>query len=342
MALDWTPLLSTLDQHQRFTITSHQRPDADAIGSAVALAGLLQRMGKLTRIIMPSEAPKYLKWLDAGQQLLKIGEQVSHEEALDTSCHIVVDTSAWAQLGEVGPVLRETTAEKIVIDHHLSSDDLGATEYKDTTASAAGVLVAELYRAADMQPTEEQAMALFCAIATDTGWFRFSSVEPRTLRVAADLVEAGARPSRIYRQLYERSSMARLKLQSRVLDRITLSADGRLAHSWVLRSDIDEVNAQQADTEGFVNQLLSLEGVDAAFLTVEQIDGRAKFSLRSQPGFEVASVAERFGGGGHAQACGVMIDGPATEAIETVREAVAGHLTSGDAVMETDKKTDRS
>ena len=326
MALDWEPLLKTFESHQRFTITTHVRPDADAIGSAVALAGLLQRMGKLTRIIVPGEAPPYLQWLDDGKQLLKIGEQVSHEEALDTNCHVVVDTSAWAQLGDVGPVLRETQAEKIVIDHHVSSDDLGATEYKDTEASAAGVLIAELYEAAGIVPTEEQAAAMFCAIATDTGWFRFSSVEPRTLFIAGRLIEAGAQPSKIYRRLYERSSMARLKLQSRVLDRITLAADGRLAYSWVLRSDIDEVGAQPADTEGFVNQLLSLENIDAAFLMVEQIDGRAKFSLRSQPGTEVSPVAESFGGGGHKQACGVMMDGPAMDAAERVRDALVAHL----------------
>ena len=324
--VDWGPLLETFERHQRFTITSHVRPDADAIGSAVAVAALLSRQGKLTRIIMPSEPPPYLRWLDEGEQLLKIGEKVSHAEALDTDCHIVVDTSAWAQLGDVGAVLKETAAEKIVIDHHVSSDDLGATEYKDTVASATGVLIAELFEAAGVATPPDVAAALFCAIATDTGWFRFSSVEPRTLHVAGRLVEAGANPSTIYRRLYERSSMARLKLQSRVLDRITLASEGRVAYSWVLRSDIDEVNAQPADTEGFVNQLLSLENVDAAFLTVEQIDGRAKFSLRSQPGFEVSPVAERFGGGGHKQACGVMMDGPALEAIDRVREALVEHL----------------
>ena len=328
MSVDWSPLLETLDSHQRFTITSHVRPDADAIGSAVALAGLLQRMGKLTRIIMPSEAPKYLHWLDSANQLLKIGDQVSHDEALDTNCHIVVDTSAWAQLGDVGAVLRETQAEKIVIDHHVSSDDLGATEYKDTSASAAGVLIAELYEAAGVEPTSEQASAMFCAIATDTGWFRFSSVEPRTLHIAGRLVEHGATPTKIYKQLYERSSMARLKLQARVLDRIELAGEGRVSYSWVLRKDIDEVNAAPADTEGFVNQLLSLEGVDATFLMVEQQDGRAKFSMRSQPGYEVSPVAESFGGGGHKQACGVMMDGPAMDALSKVRAALLEHLNA--------------
>ena len=319
-------MLATFEQHQRFTITTHVRPDADAIGSSVALAGLLQRLGKLTRIIVPSEAPSYLQWMDDGDQLLKIGEQVSHDEALDTNCHIVVDTSAWAQLGDVGAVLRQTDAEKIVIDHHVSSDDLGATMYKDTSASAAGVLIAELYETAGLAPTVEQASAMFCAIATDTGWFRFNSVEPRTLHIAGRLVEAGAEPSKIYRRLYERSSMARLKLQARVLERIQLAGHGRLAYSWVLRSDIDEVGAQPADTEGFVNQLLSLEGVDAAFLMNEQIDGRAKFSLRSQPGTEVSPVAESFGGGGHKQACGVMMDGPAMDALEKVKAGVLSHL----------------
>ena len=313
--IDWAPLLESIERHKRFTITTHVRPDADAIGSAVGLAALIQRMGKLARIVNPSETPSYLQWLDFGGWVRKIGDEVSAEEALDTDCHLIVDTSAWVQIGDVADVFRQTAAEKLVIDHHVSSDDLGATEYKDTQAAAAGVLVAELYRAANVTPMPEVATALYCAIATDTGWFRFPSVDGRTMRVGADLIEFGATPNKIHKRLYERSSMARLKLQARMLERVATEYDGRLAYSYILRQDIEDVGAHPAESEGFVNQCLSVEGVDAAFLIVEQIDGRMKTSLRGRPPVNVAEVAEPHGGGGHKLAAGVMLDKTLEDAI---------------------------
>lgn len=318
MAIDWKPLLELIAEHKRFTITTHVRPDADAIGSAVGLAAFLQRHGKLARIINPSETPSYLQWLDAGGWVQKIGGQCSVAEAMDTDVHIIVDTSAWGQIGDVAQVIRETPAKVVVIDHHVSSDDLGGIEYKDTDAAAAGVLVAELYAADNMTPLPEIASALYCAIATDSGWFRFPSVDGRTMRVGADLIDAGAKPSEIHKALYERSSLARLKLQSRVLGRIETAHNSTLAYSYVERKDIDETGAHPSDTEGFVNQCLTIENVEMAFLVVEQIDGRKKASLRCRPPHDVAKIAEPYGGGGHKLAAGVMLEGDMPSVIETL------------------------
>ena len=318
MTIDWKPLLELIAENKRFTITTHVRPDADAIGSAVGLAAFLQRHGKLARIINPSETPSYLQWLDAGGWVRKIGADCSHQEAMDTDVHIVVDTSAWGQIGDVGPVIRETNAVKVVIDHHVSSDDLGAIEFKDTKAAAAGVLVMELYKADGMTPLPEIASALYCAVATDTGWFRFPSVDSRTMRVGADLIDCGAKPDEIHKALYERSSLSRLKLQSRVLGRIETAHDGRLAYSYVSRKDIDETGAHPSDTEGFVNQCLTIEKVEMAFLIVEQIDRRKKASLRCRPPHDVSKVAEPYGGGGHKLASGVMMEGEMEDVVKTL------------------------
>ena len=314
--VDWPRLIELINQHQRFTITTHVRPDADAIGSAVGLAAMLQRMGKLVRIINPSETPSYLQWLDFGGWVRKLGQNVTEDEALDTDAHVIVDTSAWVQIGDVADIYRKTEATKIVLDHHASSDDLGAHNFKDVSAAAAGVLVTELYREVGLTPLPEVATALYCAIATDTGWFRFPSVDGRTMRVGGELIDAGAEPNKIHKRLYERSSLARLKLQSRMLDRIETTYDGQLAYSYILRSDIDALGAHPSESEGFVNQCLTIEGVEAAFLTVEQIDGRMKTSLRGRPPVNVAAVAEKHGGGGHKLAAGVMLDGPIESVIE--------------------------
>jgi Exopolyphosphatase-related proteins len=310
MAIDWQPLLKIVDRYERFVITSHVRPDADAIGSEIGLAMFLQQRGKQVRIINPSPTPEHLKFLDPQGLAQKIGGPITVESACDTDVHIVVDTSAWQQLQEVSEVLKKTQAVKVVIDHHLSSDDLGAELFKDVSAAAAGVLVTEFIEASGDSFSLPQATALFAAIATDTGWYRFSNVDSRTLAAAARLVDRGVEPHLIYRELYERSSLARLKLHSVVLGRVTLSCQNKVAHTLVTRQDFVETGALPTDTEELVNECLTVEGTEAAFILVEQPDGRIKGSLRSRSRVSVASIAEQFGGGGHRQAAGVMLPGP--------------------------------
>lgn len=321
MPIDWQPLLSLIDEHQRFVITSHVRPDADAIGSEVGLAAFLQQRGKEVRIINASATPPHLKFLDPGGRILKLGAGVTAEAAGQTDVHIVVDTSAWQQLQEMGDVLRRSQARKIVIDHHLSSDDLGATEFKDVSASATGVLITEFVHQAGGTFEEPQSLALFAAMATDTGWFRFPNVDARTLRAAALLIDQGVRPHVVYRELYERSSLARLKLHSTVLGRVTLEFGGRLAHTLVTLQDFVDTGALPSDTEELVNSGLTIEGVLASFILVEQPGGRVKASLRSRSELSVAAIAERFGGGGHRQAAGVMLPGPLLDAQQTLLDA---------------------
>jgi len=322
MSIDWHPLIKLIQEHERFVITSHVRPDADAIGSEMGLACHLMQLGKQVRIINPSATPEHLKFLDPEGIIQQIGGAVTVESACQTDVHIVVDTSAWQQLQEVSNVLRKTSAQKVVIDHHLSADDLGAMLFKDVSAAAAGILVTEFIEASHGTFRVDQATALFAAIATDTGWYRFSNVDARTLEVAARLVDHGVQPHLIYQELYERSSLARLKLHSVVLGRVGLACAGKLAHTLVTRQDFIDTGALPTDTEELVNQCLTIEGTEAAFILVEQQDGRAKGSLRSRARVNVAAIAEQFGGGGHRQAAGVMLPGPILSARETLIQAI--------------------
>lgn len=326
MSLDWQPLHDLIRSHQRFVLTSHVRPDADAIGSEMGLAAHLRRLGKDVRIINPSETPPHLRFLDPDRVVKKIGAEVTPASARDTDVHIVVDTSAWVQLGDVADVLRDTPARKVVIDHHLSSDDLGAEVFRDVSCSATGVLIAELVQAEGGQFDPVQADALYAAIATDTGWFRFPNTDPRTLRTAAALIEQGAQPPRLYRELYERGTLARLKLHSLGLARMQVGCGGRLAWTWVVREDFRVTGSIPSDTEELVNTGLSIEGVDAAFLLVEQPDGRVKASLRSRSELSVAEIAALHGGGGHRQAAGVLLAGPAEAAQQVLVEEFSRRL----------------
>ncbi|MEW4487787.1 bifunctional oligoribonuclease/PAP phosphatase NrnA [Thalassoglobus sp. JC818] len=321
MPIDWQALADIISTHQRFVLTSHVRPDADAIGSEIGFAELLLQLGKDVRIVNPSATPNHLSFLDPDQRIVKIGQNVTAESVCDTDVHVVLDTSAWVQLGDVGKVLEKTPAKKVIIDHHVSSDDLGAVEFKDSSAAATGVLVSEFAEFMGQPPRGHQADALFAAIATDTGWYRFSNADGRTYRAAGRLIDSGVQPNDLYRELYERSSLAQLKLKAIMLNRVEVEFDGRLAHTFALRKDFSETKAHPADTDGMVNTCLTVEGVEAGFMLVQQLDGRIKASLRSRSDMDVAVIAEQFGGGGHQKAAGTMLPGPLETARETLLKA---------------------
>ncbi|MEX0726901.1 MAG: bifunctional oligoribonuclease/PAP phosphatase NrnA [Planctomycetaceae bacterium] len=326
MPIDWVPLQKLIQENRRFVLTSHVRPDADAIGSELALAGLLEQLGKEVRIINPSAMPNHLLFLDPDNRVKCLGSDVAEADVHNTDVHIVVDTSAWTQLATMGKILRSSPATKVVIDHHLSADDLGALEFKNTQAEATGALIFQLSQALGLTVTADQAMALYCAIATDTGWYRFSSTTGETMRIAGQLIDLGASPHLIYHQLYEQITFARIQLTARVLQRVALDCDGRLVYTSVCLKDFDETGALPSETEDLVNECLKIRGTECAFIAVEQRNRQVKVSFRSRSGINVATVAEKFAGGGHRQAAGALLQGPLETALETVLTAMRNAL----------------
>ncbi|HVW00724.1 MAG TPA: bifunctional oligoribonuclease/PAP phosphatase NrnA [Planctomycetaceae bacterium] len=318
MHIDWEPLRAIIDSHQRFILTSHVRPDADALGSELGLAALLEALGKSVRIVNASPTPRRLSFLDPENRVLQYGVQITEAEVIDTDVHIVVDTSAWGQLAEVGTAWKKSSAVKVVIDHHVSCDALGAVEFKDVEAEATGAMIYRLADALGYPVTTKAAVPLFCALATDTGWYRFSSTTSNTLRIAAALIDAGAQPNLLYQQLYEQYSLGRVKLTGRVLSRVKLDCDGRVAYTYVRWDDYAETQTEPADTEDLVNECMRIGGTECAFILIEQSNRFIKVSFRSRTSLDVARVAEQFRGGGHKQAAGAILPGPLAEAESTV------------------------
>jgi len=322
MTVNWEPLREIIDNHQRFVLTSHVRPDADALGSEVGMARVLRGLGKDVRIVNQSPTPPRMAFIDSEGWIRQLGKSITVEEALDTDVHIILDTSAWGQLQETGKVFNKTSAVKVVIDHHVSSDDLGAIEFKDTTAAATGQMIYELALALGYEIDELAASALYCALATDTGWFRFPSTTIETMHAGAGLIERGANPAELYQLLYEQYTLPRMRLAGRALQRITPEFGGLLAHTYVRWDDYAETGAVPPDTEDLVNECMRVGGTCSAFILIEQSNRQVKCSFRSRKGINVAVVAEQFGGGGHQQAAGAILAGPLAEARKKVLSAL--------------------
>jgi phosphoesterase RecJ-like protein len=322
MSIQWSRFVEIINAHQRFLLVSHIRPDCDALGSELGMAGVLEAVGKTVRIVNGQATPPNLAFIDPTKRIGVIGETVQPAELANIEALMILDTSAWAQLGPMTDFIRAFPGKKLVVDHHLSEDDIGAEPFKDVTAEATGRLVVEAAEALGVALTAEMAMPLFAAIATDTGWFRFPSTSSGTYRVAAKLLDAGANPAAIYNALYERDTLGRMKLRGLVLTRIEAELAGRLAHTYVLKEDFARTNALPSDTEDAINLALAIGGTQVAVIFVEQQSGGFKISFRSRSAVDCSKLAEKYGGGGHKAAAGAFVKGPLAEVQPLVLDAV--------------------
>lgn len=319
--MDWNALKDLIDAHQSFLITSHVRPDADALGSELGMRAILMAFGKQVTIVNASSPPSNLLFMNSEGLVLKLNESITRANVPAVDVVIIVDTSAWQQLGSMSELIQAAPSKRVVIDHHVSSDRMDAVEFKDTDAAATGELIFEAAEAMGVTFDADTANWIYAAIATDTGWFRFPSTSARTMRIAARLIELGAIPHVMYNLLHEQSTLARVRLSGRVLGRIRTEADGKLLWVYADATDLAETGSVPADTENLVNQCLTVAGSEAAFIAVELQTGQIKFSLRCRPPHDMAKVAEQFGGGGHRLASGATLPGPLKPAIESIRKA---------------------
>ena len=325
MTIDWHPFVKLVSEAQSFVLTSHMRPDCDAIGSELGLTLALRSLGKTVRIINGDTVPPHIAFMDPNNDAEMLGSDVA---ANDVTCdvHIVVDTSAWGQLGPMADVIHASSARKVNIDHHVSQDDLGAVTFKDTASESTGRLVLQAIDALGVKLTHEMALPLFAAIGTDTGWFRFASVGEATFQAASRLVAAGVNPAYVFGKLYEQNSLPRILLQGRILSNVKTHLNGRLLTTAITQADLDEVGAESTDTEDVINRLLSVKGAEAAELFLEMSPQETKTSLRSRSDLDMNAIAGQFGGGGHKAASGVRYQGPLGEAETAVIAAVSAAM----------------
>ena len=322
-------VLALVQEHDRFFLTTHLGPDGDALGSQIALGRFLQKLGKSAAMINSDEADQNLDWMPGAEDVEVFDGSMDQRQALaEADVVFVLDTNDEERLGKVGSMVRNASATTVLIDHHLQPEPWFDVEFVRDTAAATGELVYEMIEATDPSHIDaEVATALYTAIMTDTGSFRYSSVSPRLHRIVADILERGdIEPAPIHETIYDRKSMPGLRLLGRMLNRIRLRYEGQLGYSVVTQRMVQDTNASWDDKQGFVNYVLSIEGVKAALLFSEVDDG-SKISFRSEADVRVDEWARHFGGGGHRNAAGAYVKRPTfEEVIDDVIEAASGYI----------------
>jgi bifunctional oligoribonuclease and PAP phosphatase NrnA len=316
-----------INNSKNVLLTSHTRPDGDACGSMAAMCEILTSLGKKANPIFVSPLPVWYEFLfDAKPPVL--GNDITVEQ-LNAGYYdhcdliVIIDTNSYIQLPQFDSWLKKTHKPVLIIDHHVTSDGIGTVELIDTTAAAAGQIVLDLFRYAKWPISPKIAEAFFVSLSTDTGWFRFSNTDSRVYRDAAELIEAGARPSEIYRRMYQNFSMPRMKLLVTMLNSLELHFDGRFAIQQLMWADFERTGATGRDTENLIDECQRISSVEVAALFVEMKDGKFRCSLRSKGEVDVAKIASPHGGGGHKNAAGVTLTGTLDQAKKLIFDAVA-------------------
>jgi phosphoesterase RecJ-like protein len=326
-------VVELIENKQKFGITTHIKPDGDGVGSSLGLCWLLRSLGKSAEVIVRGDIPLAYRSLPGADEIRNI-EKIDN----DYDAVFVIECSDLQRPGIDGLDTQFT----VNIDHHATSEHFGTVNWIDSTASAVGEMIYNLVKAIGGRVTREIAECVYMALVTDTGSFHFSNTTDRTLKVASELIKAGARPAAISEVVYNNYPWSRIELMRQVLATVKRDESGKVASMRQTLKMREEAGAVDGDNNGFVNIPLAAREILACVYMREVGEQVYRVSLRSKGDINVAKVAERWGGGGHRNAAGLRIEGDwdakEGELVEAVREAVerAEAIAAGDITVAPD------
>jgi len=318
---DTSAVVEAVRLHDRFMVTSHDNPDGDALGSLLATHLALEALGKDSVMVLGGAAPLPGEYAFLGLE----ARGLLRSAPPDAGRRVLVAVDCAQESRIVDPTLIGGAPLTVNVDHHHDNTRFGDIDLVVDDASSTAEVLAELFATLDVELTPAIAEALYTGLVTDTGRFQYSNTTPRALRLAADLVEAGADVSRVFVEVYESTPFPKLKLLARALERATELADGRIVVSELRREDFDAAGAEEPYSEGIIDHLRAVDGAELVALVRELPDGASaarKGSLRSHPdGVDVSAIARTFGGGGHKRAAGFSTDLPMDEVTSRIVDA---------------------
>jgi bifunctional oligoribonuclease and PAP phosphatase NrnA len=316
-ASDLAAVADAIREHDRFVLTTHENPDGDALGSLLAAKLVLERLGKDTVMVLHGDAP-----LPGEYGFMPLGDLKRRwPDDVAERVLLAVDCANESRIGD--PEVLGRVPLSLNVDHHHDNTRFGRINLIVADASSTGEVLRDLFRELGVGLTPDIAEALYIALVTDTGRFQYTNTTPKALRLAAELVEAGADVHRVFQGVYESVEFAKLKLLARALERAQVFEGGRIVVSYLLRTDFAEVGAAEPYSGGIIDFLRAVEGADMAVLIREppRPDGPTRrVSLRASiDELDVSAIARKSGGGGHRQAAGFSSEASIEEITDFVR-----------------------
>jgi phosphoesterase RecJ-like protein len=309
-------IVRALRRHDTFFIAGHTKPDGDTIGTALALASLLKRLGKTAAVYTREDVPANLCFIPGARRII-----ATKKVRRKFDCAIILECKDLARMGDL--ITPDQVSEIINIDHHADFNPFGAINYLDSTASSSAEQVFDLFTYMKMPIRCNEAEGLYVGLVTDTGQFQHSNTSPKALRMAAALQEAGIIPEHIYDNLYASNSLSSLHLLGKTLLTLEKTPDGKIACMTIPRTAYLSTGSDVTETDGIINFAMTMPTVIVGFLLREtEIKGQIKVSLRARGPFNVNAVAHHFGGGGHKKAAGCTLTGSLASVKKTIIDYV--------------------
>jgi bifunctional oligoribonuclease and PAP phosphatase NrnA len=305
-------LQELLREPKEVMITTHHKPDADALGSSLGLAGYLKKKGHRVTVITPSDYPSFLNWMEGNDDVIVYsGKNDSLVKRIINESQVIfcLDFNNLSRINEMGEYIRQATGTKVLVDHHLQPDDFADLDYANTSAAATAEIVYDMIKAMGDGDLIDTGIGecLYAGIMTDTGSFRHPSTSKNVHLIIADLLHIGVRTSDIHRLIYDSSSELRLRFLGYALkEKLVVLPEFRTAYIPITAEELKAYDSKTGDTEGLVNYALSIEGIVFAALIIDRTQA-VKMSFRSVGDFSANEFArDNFNGGGHKNAAGGM------------------------------------
>lgn len=305
-------ITNLLREKDNFLLSSHINPDGDAVGSLIALGDILKSIGKKVTLSLPDEVPHTYRFLRNSDKIVLQDELEGRFDII-----VVLDTSTKDRTGNLDRFIDQ--AELLInIDHHVSNSNYADINYIDANAAAVGVIVYEIKNILGVEIDLDTATALFVAIMTDTGGFRYENSTSSCFRTVAELVDYGIYIPSVSNLVYFATPARKIKLLGETLQTLEINEQNRVAWIIINNSMLERTGARMEDSEDLINYIREIDSVDVSILFLDNSDGNIKVSFRSKTNFDVNKFANRFGGGGHPRASGCVIEGSLQEVINKV------------------------
>ena len=328
--VNYSKIEQIISENEKIFISTHINPDGDSIGSAFAMYHYLKNLGKDCRIINHSEVPLVYSFLNEKEIFNEISdENIAFIKNADLG--IILDIGDFYRLGEVANIIESTTVETINIDHHpLTENDFFTHNFINLDASSVGEILYSYFSSLGSDIIDKEMMlGIYSAVLTDTGSFRFSNTNQLSHEIAVDAIKMGINISEIYQNIYENSSVSRIKLLGNVIQKLNFDCNGELLWFSLNNDMVKEVDGTNQDFDGFTDFFRGIQGVEIALMLYD-LKGKVRLSFRSKGKYKVNNVAKKMGGGGHPFAAAALVDGEFSDVKSTVLGLLSTYINNYD------------
>ena len=328
--VNYSKIEQIISENEKIFISTHINPDGDSLGSAFAMYHYLKKIGKDCRIINHSEVPLVYSFLNEKEIFNEINdENIAFIKNADLG--IILDIGDFYRLGEVANVIEGTTIETINIDHHpLTENNFFTHNFINLDASSVGEILYSYFSSLGSDIIDKEMMlGIYCAVLTDTGSFRFSNTNQLSHEIAVDAIKMGINISEIYQNIYENSSVSRIKLLGNVIQKLNFDCNGELLWFSLNNDMVKEVDGTNQDFDGFTDFFRGIQGVEIALMLYD-LKGKVRLSFRSKGKYKVNDVAKKMGGGGHPFAAAALVDGEFSDVKSTVLGLLSTYINNYD------------